>query len=1108
LVLVSLFGVVAPARAANAPTTVTLQVVPGKDVTFTALTSTDGLSSAQVFGIAQDDNGFLWFATGDGLNRYDGYSLRTFRFERDDPNSLTNNTMSGILRGRDGALWLPTTGGGLDRFDPATETFTHYRHDPANPNSLSGNHIHTGSLLEDHQGALWIGTVGGGLNRLDPRTRTFTHYRHDPANPSSLSSDQVSTICQDKSGIMWVGTTDGGLNRFDPASGRITRYQPDPKDPNTLPGPYVNTILEDRSGTLWVGTQQGLGMLDRTTGRFTRYSIASTQGDAASLNAVSALHEDSAGNLWLGTGGAGILRYDRQRGQLVQYKKDDADPRSLRNNFLSSFLEDPSGTLWAGTLGGGANMLPTRPPKFAHYKHEPGNPNSVADNFILSIFEDHTGTVWIGNDRTLNRWDRRSNSWQVYRNDPADPTSISNGSVTATVEDPDGTLWFGTFLGGLNRFDPASGRFQAYRFNAASPRSLSDDIVRSLYRDSSGVLWVGGWHNGVSRFDRATGTFQRYVADPARPGSLAGASITDILEDRAKRLWVATEDGGLNLLDRTTQQFTHYRNDPKNLKSLPDDAVRVLYEDRAGQLWIGTVGGLCAFDPANGTCRVYTQKDGLPNNTIEGILEDSQGRLWISTNNGLSRFDPKTRIFRNYDTADGLQSNEFHVFTAFHSSARTGDLYFGGVNGFNVFNPAQVADNPLVAPVVLTDFRLANHSLPVGKGSLLHKTIQETKRLRLAYNQNNLSFEFASLSYVAPKKNKYRYRLEGFDTDWHQVNSNERLAVYTNLDAGEYVFRLQGTNEDGVWNEAGVTLAIAIPPPWWVTWWFMTLAVAAVIGLAYGAYRLRVRTIQLRSAELERQVARRTVELAEANKELETFAYSVSHDLRAPLRHIDGFIAMLEERTRASLDERSVHYLHVITESAQRMGNLIDDLLSFSRMSRSDMVGTRVDLNRLVREAVEECTPETENRDIQWKISPLPIITGDRAMLRVALTNLITNAVKFTRPRSTAVIEVGATTRDEESVVFVRDNGVGFDQEYADKLFGMFQRLHTQEEFEGTGIGLATVHRIIGRHGGRVRAESEAGHGATFYLAFPAPASQVPEQRGHHDSPLPEDRAR
>ncbi|HET9914800.1 MAG TPA: two-component regulator propeller domain-containing protein, partial [Anaerolineales bacterium] len=1009
----------------------------------------------------------------------------------------------------------------------ATETFTHYRHDPENLNSLSGNNIQKSSLYEDRTGTLWIGTQDSGLNRLDPATGIVTRYHYDPQDANSLSSNALMNVYQDSSGMMWIGTRDAGLNRLDPVSGQITRYLPNPDEPDTLPNAKVNATYEDRAGMFWVGTETGFGSLNRQTGRFTRYAIAPNQPDAASLNSITQFYEDAAGNLWLGTAGAGILKFDRQQKQIVQYKNDPGDPHSLRNNFVSSFYEDPSGTLWVGTEGGGANMFSTRPPKFAHYKHEADNPNSVADNFILSIFEDHTGVVWIGNDRTLNRWDRRSNTWQVYRNDPQNPASISNGSVTATQEDPDGTLWFGTFLGGLNRFDPKTGQFKAYRFDPTDSHSLSDDIIRSLYQDSNGVLWVGGWNNGLSRFDRTTETFQRYLRDPGNPTSLSGGSVSDIYEDRAKILWVATEGGGLNRFDTVTETFRRFQNDPQNLKSLPDDAVRVLYEDRAGQFWIGTAGGLCVFDRATETCTVYTEEDGLPNNTIEGILEDEQGNLWISTNNGLTRFNPKTKAFRNYDASDGLQSNEFNVFTAFYKSPRTGEMYFGGINGFNVFDPNQIKDNPFVPPVALTDFRLFGKSVPVGSSSVLKKIISETDALTLPYNQNSLSFEFSALSYVVPAKNHYRYKLEGFDANWLMVDSKERMAVYTNLDAGDYVFRAQGANEDGVWNEQGVALKITITPPWWGTWWFRGAVIAAILALAFTGYRWRVRSLYQRNLELEHQVTERTHQLAESNQQLQiakddaeeaqraaevanraksVFLANMSHELRTPLNAILGYADVLKRRTghTGSLTDG----LDIIEQSGQHLLTLIDDVLDLAKIEagKMDLAPLPFHLPMFLRQIIEIIRARAEAKELSLtyeSLSPLPAtVLADEKRLRQVLLNLLGNAVKFT-DQGHVTLRVMAKDEGAPDIHHsaftilhfeVEDSGIGISPEQLARIFQPFEQVSEAERrAEGAGLGLAISQQIVHLMGSQIQVKSEPGRGSTFWFEVTLPVTGVAE---------------
>lgn len=1147
VVLLLLASAPTPVRADDTAVGLTLPVVAGGDIRFTVLTGDEGLASGNVYGIAQDKRGFLWFATGDGLSRYDGYSFRTYRFERGNPNSLASNTVQAILEGQGGVLWLGTTGGGVDRFDPATETFTHFKHDQNDPNSLSGNNIPPYGLVQDRQGALWVGTIDSGLNRLDPATGTFKHYRHDPKDANSLSSDSILSVYQDSGGIMWIGTSDAGLNRLDPVSGQITRYVANPDDPYALPSVRVDATYEDRAGTFWVGGDKGFGSLDRQTGRFTRYAVAPDRPDAANLNAVSRFYEDAAGNLWLGPGGGGILKFDRQQRQVVQYKHDAGDPHSLSNNFVNYFHEDPSGTMWVGTLGGGANAFSTRPPKFAVYRHEASNSNSVADNFILSVFEDHTGVVWIGNDRTLNRWDRQSNTWQVYRNDPNNPTSISNGSVTATVEDPDGTLWFGTFLGGLNRFDPKTGQFKAYRFNANDSHSLGDDIVRSLYRDSSGVLWVGGWNSGLSRFDRTTETFQRYLPDPADPTSLSAGSIDDIYEDSAKTLWFATEGGGLNRFDAATGKFTRFQNDPQNLASLPDDAVRVLYEDHSGQFWVGTAAGLCAFDRAKGTCTVYTTKEGLPNDTIEGILEDGQGNLWISTNNGLSRFNPKTKTFRNYDVLDGLQSNEFNVFTAFYKSPRTGEMYFGGINGFNVFDPSKVTDDPFVPPVVLTDFRLSGKSVPVGGASVLQANIDKTKSLTLNYDQNSLSFEFAALSYVAPNKNQYRYKLEGFDPDWRMVDSKQRLAVYTNLDPGTYAFRVQGTNEDGVWSDEGTAITVTINPPWWETWWLRIVLALALIVLAVAAYQYRVRSLRRRTLVLENQVVQRTHELevakdaAEAaNRAKTAFLANMSHELRSPLTAMLGQTERVLRRRGLPTDVRSA--LAIVLRSGDHLRTLINQVLDLSKIEAGAAVMQEApfDLTVLASELDETFGHLASAKGVRLRIdiaADVPRgLEGDGLKVRQVLINLLSNAIKFTSAGEVALavtrapVDEAATGQGAQaaeavrvppaagsvptkegaapercSLLFsVRDTGPGIAEDELPKLFAAFSQADAgRRAREGTGLGLAISRTYVELMGGELQIQSKVGEGTTLTFGLPfAIAESFPRQTVDIPAPI------
>jgi ligand-binding sensor domain-containing protein len=459
----------------------------------------------------------------------------------------------------------------------------------------------------------------------------------------------------------------------------------------------------------------------------------------------------------------------------------------------------------------------------------------LSDKAIRSIHEDQSGVLWIGTEEGgLNRLDGDRGTFTHYRHDPDNPSSLSDNFVWSIAEDPAGVLWIGTEAGGLNRLDPSSasqpgtGHFEHYRHDPADPSSAGSNSIRSVVVDESGDVWLGTRGNGLDRFDPETETFTHYLHDPNDPDSLSDNAVRVLYQDSGGNLWIGTIGGGLDRFDRETQTFVHYQHDPSEPSSLSENSVRAILEDRTGNLWIGTWGGgLNKLDRTDGTFTRYGEKDGLANNVIWGILEDNvppEGggpSLWISTNQGLSRFNLETETFRNYDAADGLQSNSFY---SAYSVGSNGMLYFGGANGFNAFNPAELQDNPHPPPVVLVDFQLDNSPVPIGGESVLHQSSIETDDLALSYEDRVITFKFAALNYSSPEKNRYRYMLDGFDDGWTEVGSDQRLATYTNLDPGEYVFRVIGSNNDGIWNEEGVAIRLTVTPPWWATWWFRGVA--------------------------------------------------------------------------------------------------------------------------------------------------------------------------------------------------------------------------------------------------------------------------------------------
>ncbi len=819
-----------------------LALAATNDIRFEQLFLEEGLSQSIVECIAQDQQGFMWFGTEDGLNKYDGYRFTVLRNDPDNTNSILYNHILSLFTDSEGFIWIGTFDSGLDRYDPETEEFTHFVHNPQDPNSLSNNFIY--SIIEDSEGYLWVGT-NRGLNRLDRETGDVVRYLHDSSDPSSLSHNTVRALCVDLAGILWVGTDGGGLNRFDPAAGSFTRYMFDPGDSNTLSHNSVRSLFEDRSGVLWIGTVGGgLNCLDRGRRRFTRYRNNPDDPFSLSHDQVYSILEDREGTLWVGTNGGGHNKLDRELGKFVRYVNDPNDETSLSYNEVYSIYEDKSGVIWLGTYGGGVDKFDTKRKKFEHIRSRANDPNSLSHPIVWTICEERdTGILWFGtHGGGLSRFDRKNNRWSHYRHDPEDASSLSADIVRFVFEDSRKVLWVGTHGGGLNTLDRRTGRFRYYRNDPNDPQSLSHDELRSFYEDRFGDLWFGTNGGGLNRFDRENGTFTSYQLDLDDPNSLSNNFVRVIFEDSDGDFWIGTQGGGLNRMNRETGEFEHFRNDPEDSTSVSNDYVFSILEDETGFLWLGTWGGgLNRFDKKTGLFEHYTAEDGLASNSVYGALMDEQRNLWISTNNGISRFNPRGGVFKNYTVDDGLQDNEFNGNAFFKSP--DGEMFFGGIHGVTAFYPHEIKDNPYVPPIVITSFTKFNKEVK------FDSPISDIPELVLSHKDYVFAFEFAALDYSAPNKNQYAYMMKPLDDDWNYTTSDKRFAYYTTLPPGNYVFMVKGSNNDGIWNESGVSVDLRITPPFHQTWWFRLLALVIIILLVRFWYRWRMRNTRI-AAEL------------------------------------------------------------------------------------------------------------------------------------------------------------------------------------------------------------------------------------------------------------------
>jgi ligand-binding sensor domain-containing protein/serine phosphatase RsbU (regulator of sigma subunit) len=772
-------------------------VVP-PTVTFKHLSIKDGLSQSHVNCIFQDKKGFMWFGTRDGLNKYDGYAFTVYKRIPGDGESLSDNYITDICQDNRGTLWIATDSGGLNRFDTQKNKFTRYTHNQKDPKSISSNNLN--SVSADEDGVLWIGTKDAGLNQLNPITGRIKRYIHVPGDPGSISCNNVQVAFRDKSGILWIGTGSGGLNRWN-NNGQFIVYKYDPQDPLSLGDNSVQSIYEDNSGNLWIGTQNGgLNKFDRKKENFSRYLKNDGEPFSLSSNNITAICEDPTGNIWIATDN-GINKFLPQTGKFSCYQQGYLAPHCITSNRVLSICKDFSGALWFGTAKG---IEKYDKAKFSNLIEHFNSRGFKVDNFVWSVVEDKSGILWIGTDSGgLYNYDKESNSIRNFKLDPGDPGSLSDNSVRALLEDKSGTLWIGT-KNGLNKYNSYTGTFTRYKIDSQAKNYPLGNHFSVIYEDSNGDFWLGSMGGGLLKFDRENERFTVYAARPGDKTSLSNNNIWSILEGRRGTLWIGTNEG-LNMFVPIKNNFSHYKNDPNNPDSLSYNHVYVIYEDINGVLWIGTSWGLNRFDLKDRTFTRYFEEDGLAGNVICGILENPARQLWISTNRGLSALNTVSETFKNYDVNDGLQSNEFNIGACFRS--RGGELFLGGINGLNGFYPGDVKENNYIPPVVITGLSVL---------ASVNRGIDTAGRIILSPDQNSFSVEYAALDYTNPGKNKYAYKMEGIDKNWINAGTR-RVVIYTGLKPGEYVFKVKGSNNDNIWNEAGTSLTIIIRPSWWRT---------------------------------------------------------------------------------------------------------------------------------------------------------------------------------------------------------------------------------------------------------------------------------------------------
>ncbi|PSR14719.1 MAG: hypothetical protein C7N36_02950 [Bacteroidetes bacterium] len=1049
---------------------------------FQYLSKKDGLSQASVFAIAQDSTGLMWFGTRDGLNKYDGYQFKVYR-NAPTANSLVDNDIRTLyVDPQQQKLWIGTISG-LSQYEATTDDFTNYRHSPTDTTSLSSDVIR--QIYRDSRGRLWVGT-SAGLN-LYHHPGKFRRFFFAAPQASTLEHQDIETIVEDAQGQVWFGTANGLYQLIVHSAGTYQFERRDGRGGCQLADARIKSLLADRKGNLWIGTfSGGLHYWDQKNDTVTVYQSKKNTANTLSHNNIRSMCLDGADNLWIGTFD-GLNFFDQQRQTFTRYDKAVLGTAGLSDNSVRAVFIDKRGSLWLGTYYGGINHFDENYNRFTNFKHTPLG-NTLSEDVVSSFAEDDAGNLWIGTEGGgLNYYDRQRQHFSSYQAQVGQAGTLSGDNVKEVFLDGD-QLWVGTFQAGLNLFDLKTKRFQHFVSEPDNPNSLPNNNVYGLRKENN-RLWILTYGGGLAILDLTAHQFYTYQHQAHDSTSLSSNLTRVFLETADQQLWIGTERG-VNKVTKNAAGF------PVGFAVfLPHEKIYTLQEDFQHHLWIGTISnGLYCLHPATGQLEHYTTADGLPGNTVFGVLEVAPNELWLSTNNGLAKFNPSQKTFTNYNYANGLGNLEYN-FNAYYKT-RAGELLFGGINGFTLFDPQTIQPNTFIPPVVFTELRKNNNIVEIHEeSSCLTKSINETESITFKYNEANFTINFAALDYFSPENNHYAFKLEGLDRDW-KYNVGKTAATYTIQREGRYVFRLRGANSDGVWNPQERQLEVIVLPPPWRTWWAYLLYLAALAGVIYSL----VRFVRLRHSLQLQQIAKQQQE--ELHEVKLRFFTNITHEFRTPLTLILGPLKdLLAKKNHAE----GVHQqLSLIERNAQRLLNLVNQVLTFRKLM-TDHEPLKIvpgDIGLFLHEiflSFQE-TAQLRKIDYSFQVSPAEIKAWyDPDKLEKVFFNLLANAFNFTPDGGQIALRIAQL--DTYIEVRVEDNGPGIDPELQEQIFKRFYEKSdtARSTIKGTGIGLAISKQMVELHQGKIFVAHTVVQpgvmpGATFVVQIPCGSTHFPAE--------------
>ncbi len=1073
------------------------------DVKFTRLTSREGLSNNSVNAVLRDSRGFLWIGTENGLNRYDGQRIKVFKPVNKDSSSISDVFIVSLAEDRNGNILIGTNAGGLSIYNPQKSNFTTLTKNSNGKLKLNDNDVRSISL--DKTGRIWIGT-SNGINIWDKSLDSvIVYYPNIP----------LWKIIQDKFGNMWCATYGRGLLKYDIKLKSFHNYTHIPSQKNSISSDYLRTVFEDDDGLIWIGSDKGLDSFDPHNEVFTNISLKEAENSIISENSITEICSDAKGG-YFASSENGLYHYTPKNELLKVFRYDVTKPDGLPpGNLLHTVYKDNQNLLWVGTAAGGLCKMNLKLGLFGLIRKEKNESETIAGNLIRAVFEESDGIVWTGSfGEGLTRIDLKNKEFKYFLTKPKNAKRSIQSDPSAILIDSRNRLWVGSWTTGVYLFEDVSKladkkivypEFSNFQIH-------TNGIIQDIFEDSKGRIWFGT-ALGLSVFNEDTKKFNNYPANQKDIHSLGDNRIqsNSIAEDRFGNFWVGTWNGLYKVTFEETEDFYHPRikkvttllKESNYKRTITDNRIISVCLDSEENLWLGTYSSGIDLIPSehiknnheNFSCQNFSDIDGLCNNTVFAIEEDGFGNLWISTNDGLSRFNKKSKEFNNYFSTHGLQDNQFYWGA---SAAGKTNLYFGGVNGLNYFNPKSFIDDGLSynPPIVFTGFR------KFGKTFETKVPFDQIKELELSYKDNYFTVEFAALDLTEPEKIQYSYKLEGFDKDWIN-NGNLNFASYTNLSGGKYTLLVKTSGSNRIYSATPAKLSINIVPPFWETAFFRILVIALFILAVFGFIRMRTRRIFKQKEHLEKQVISRTAELMqeisirkeieqqlkESNESKDKLFSIIAHDLRSPFTGIISISSMMRDEFETFTKIEIAQYLDSLNKSAKSIYSLLENLLNYSRIQLGVMhLDPTVLFPAKIAEEVCELLNSTASAKEITLLNSIDFsirINADKNMLYTVLRNLVSNSIKFSNEGG--IITLSAESTTSGVIISVADNGIGMDEKKIQSLFKIKENKSsygTKGE-KGTGLGLVLCKELIEKSDGNISVTSIINEGTNFKITLP-----------------------